>query len=144
VGAVVRPTRTALGGRTVDRRRGAPGRSSVINYELTMTPPPRPLRCSWREPRGLELLDLPERHGAHVVAVAEREVPRQPKSDKHSHGQQLAGLLPEGRAALPTGRNLLAAFQGLGLTYTTQGIARAAEVTQRRRSLLVLVRSPRS
>jgi len=42
---------------------------------------------------------------------------------KHSHGQQLAGLLPEGRAALPTGRNILAAFQGLGLTYTTQGIA---------------------
>ena len=32
--------------------------------------------------------------------------------------QQLPGLLPEGRAARPTGRNILAAFQGLGLTYT--------------------------
>jgi transposase len=36
--------------------------------------------------------------------------------------QQLPGLLPEGRAAKPTGRNILAAFQGLGLTYTQTGI----------------------
>jgi hypothetical protein len=38
-------------------------------------------------------------------------------------GEQLPGLLPEGRAAHPTGRNILAAFQGLGLTYTPHGIA---------------------
>ncbi|MBA3748683.1 MAG: IS1634 family transposase [Solirubrobacterales bacterium] len=37
--------------------------------------------------------------------------------------EQLPGLLPEGRAAKPTGRNILAAFQGLGLTYTPNGIA---------------------
>ena len=36
--------------------------------------------------------------------------------------QQLPGLLPEDRAAKPTGRNILAAFQGLGLTYTHTGI----------------------
>jgi hypothetical protein len=36
--------------------------------------------------------------------------------------EQLPGLLPEGRAATPTGRNILAAFQGLGLTYTPAGI----------------------
>jgi hypothetical protein len=36
--------------------------------------------------------------------------------------QQLPGLLPEGRAAKPTARNILAAFQGLGLTYTHTGI----------------------
>jgi hypothetical protein len=36
--------------------------------------------------------------------------------------QQLPGLLPEGRAGRPTGRNILAAFQGLGLTYTPTGI----------------------
>jgi hypothetical protein len=36
--------------------------------------------------------------------------------------EQLPGLLPEGRAAKPTGRNILAAFQGLGLTYTHTGI----------------------
>jgi hypothetical protein len=39
-----------------------------------------------------------------------------------SPDQQLPGLLPEGRAARPTGRNILAAFQGLGLTYTHDGI----------------------
>jgi hypothetical protein len=36
--------------------------------------------------------------------------------------QQLPGLLPEDRAAKPTGRNILAAFQGLGLTYTHTGV----------------------
>jgi transposase len=36
--------------------------------------------------------------------------------------QQLPGLFPEGRAGKPTGRNILAAFQGLGLTYTPTGI----------------------
>jgi hypothetical protein len=36
--------------------------------------------------------------------------------------QQLPGLLPERRSAKPTGRNILAAFQGLGLTYTHTGI----------------------
>ena len=36
--------------------------------------------------------------------------------------QQLPGLLPEGRSAKPTGRNILTAFQGLGLTYTHTGI----------------------
>jgi transposase len=43
---------------------------------------------------------------------------------QHSDGQQqlMPGLLPEGRAARPTGRNALAAFQGLALTYTTNGI----------------------
>ncbi len=33
----------------------------------------------------------------------------------------LPGLLPEGRAAKPTGRNVLAAFAGLGMTYTSHG-----------------------
>jgi hypothetical protein len=37
--------------------------------------------------------------------------------------EQLPGLLPEGRAAKPTGRNILAAFQGLRLTHTHHGIA---------------------
>jgi hypothetical protein len=36
--------------------------------------------------------------------------------------QQLLDLLPEGRGARPTSRNILAAFQGLGLTYTHHGI----------------------
>src|SRR5215217_4437398 len=43
---------------------------------------------------------------------------------RHALGdhEQLPGLLPEGRAAKPTGRNILSAFQGLGLTYTPTGI----------------------
>jgi hypothetical protein len=36
--------------------------------------------------------------------------------------EQLPGLLPEGRSGRPTGRSILAAFQGLGLTYTSNGI----------------------
>jgi hypothetical protein len=39
-----------------------------------------------------------------------------------SPDQHLPGLLPEGRSAKPTGRNILTAFQGLGLTYTHTGI----------------------
>jgi transposase len=36
-------------------------------------------------------------------------------------GNSLEGILPEGRSAPPTGRSVLAAFQGLGLTYTQHG-----------------------
>ena len=38
------------------------------------------------------------------------------------HEHKLLPLLPEGRLAKPTGANILAAFQGLDLTYTQQGI----------------------
>jgi transposase len=41
--------------------------------------------------------------------------------DQHD-AEQILGLLPEGRAAKPTGRNVLGVFQGLGLTYTHAGI----------------------
>jgi hypothetical protein len=50
----------------------------------------------------------------------------------------LPGLLPEGRAAKPTGRNVLAAFQGLGLTYTTRGI-RLDRLTHTQRRILQLL-----
>lgn len=36
--------------------------------------------------------------------------------------ERLLPLLPEHRLAKPTGRNILAAFQGLGITYTPRGI----------------------
>ena len=36
-------------------------------------------------------------------------------------GQLLEGLLPEARAAAPTGRSILAAFQSLGITYAHDG-----------------------
>lgn len=49
--------------------------------------------------------------------------------------EELPGLLPEGRAARPTGRNILAAFQGLGLTYTADGML-LDRLTSTQRSIL--------
>jgi hypothetical protein len=57
---------------------------------------------------------------------------------KHLDDEQLPGLLPEGRAAKPTGRNILAAFQGLGLTYTPDGI-RLDRLTHTQRRILELL-----
>ena len=54
------------------------------------------------------------------------------------HDGQLPGLLPEGRAAKPTGRNILAAFQGLGITYTPNGI-RLDRLTHTQRQILELL-----
>jgi hypothetical protein len=55
----------------------------------------------------------------------------------------LDGLLPEGRAARPTGRNILAAFQGLGLTYTREGtVLDRLTATQRRILQLLAVTIP--
>lgn len=56
-------------------------------------------------------------------------------------GEHLEGLLPEGRAARPTGRNILAAFQGLGLTYTPEGIV-LDRLTQTQRRILELLEVP--
>jgi len=54
-------------------------------------------------------------------------------------GQEtMPGLLPEGRAARPTGRNVLGAFQGLGLTYTAQGIVLDRLTATQRRILELL------
>jgi hypothetical protein len=57
---------------------------------------------------------------------------------KRLNGDQLPGLLPEGRTAKPTGRNILAAFQGLGLTYTPDGI-RLDRLTSTQRRVLNLL-----
>jgi Domain of unknown function (DUF4277)/Transposase DDE domain len=57
---------------------------------------------------------------------------------KHLDHEQLPGLLPEGRAAKPTGRNILTAFQGLGLTYTPDGI-RLDRLTHTQRRILQLL-----
>lgn len=53
----------------------------------------------------------------------------------------LEGLLPEGRAARPTGRSILAAFQGLGLTYTRDGIV-LDRLTHSQRRILELLGVP--
>jgi transposase len=49
--------------------------------------------------------------------------------------RHLTGLLPEGRPARPTGRNILAAFQGLGATYTPAGL-RLDRLTTTQRAIL--------
>ncbi len=54
---------------------------------------------------------------------------------------RLPGLLPEGRAAKPTGRNILAAFEGLELTYTTTG-AVLDRLTPTQRQILALLDIP--
>lgn len=54
---------------------------------------------------------------------------------------ELQGLLPEGRAARPTGRNILAAFQGLGLTYTRDGMV-IDRLTRTQRRILQLLKVP--
>lgn len=53
----------------------------------------------------------------------------------------LVGLLPESRAARPAACNILAAFQGFGLTYTSQGI-RFDRLTATQRRILALLRIP--
>ncbi len=55
--------------------------------------------------------------------------------------EEFPGLLPEGRAARPTGRNILASFQGLGLTYTTDGIV-LDRLTATQRRILELLHVP--
>jgi hypothetical protein len=50
----------------------------------------------------------------------------------------LPGLLPENRAAKPTGRNVLGVFQGLGLTYTRAGI-HLDQLTHTQRRVLELL-----
>lgn len=55
--------------------------------------------------------------------------------------QQLPGLLPEGRPAKPTGRNILAAFNNLGFTYTTTGPV-LDRLTPTQRQILALLDIP--
>jgi hypothetical protein len=58
---------------------------------------------------------------------------------KHLNEHELLpGLLPENRAARPTGRNILTAFQGLGLTYTHDGI-QLDRLTHTQRRILELL-----
>lgn len=53
----------------------------------------------------------------------------------------LPGLLPEGRAAKPTGRNILAAFQDLAATYTGNGLL-LDRLTPTQRTILALFDIP--
>lgn len=73
-----------------------------------------------------------------VFGLIESEL-RKRWAELSDHREELMpGLLPEGRAAKPTGRNALAAFQGLALTYTADGIALDRLTTTQRRILELL------
>ena len=56
-------------------------------------------------------------------------------------GVPLPGILPEGRAAIPTARAVLAAFDGLHLTYTPAGIV-LDRLTQIQRTILACLDIP--
>jgi hypothetical protein len=59
----------------------------------------------------------------------------------HLGADTMPGLLPEGRAAKPTGRNILAAFAHLGLTYTPTGPT-LDHLTPTQRHILALLNIP--
>ena len=69
-----------------------------------------------------------------IFGLLEADLRRQlPPSQPH-----LPGLLPEGRAAKPTGRNILAAFEHLAFTYTPTGPA-LDRLTPTQRQILALL-----
>ena len=70
-----------------------------------------------------------------VFGLIESELRKRLEEDEQ---ERLPGLLPEGRAARPTGRNVLGAFQGLGLTYTRDGIV-IDRLTATQRQILELL-----
>jgi transposase len=72
-----------------------------------------------------------------IFGLIETEL-RKALDEEGNEEEQLPGLLPEGRYAKPTGRNVLAAFQGLGLTYTPHGI-RLDRLTHTQRRILQLL-----
>lgn len=53
--------------------------------------------------------------------------------------EEMSGLLPEGRSARPTGRNIFSAFQGLGLTYGPRCEIRLDRLTATQRRMLELL-----
>ena len=72
-----------------------------------------------------------------IFGLIETELRKQLHKD-----ELLPGLLPEKRAAKPTGRNVLGVFQGLGLTYTRAGIELDRLTYTQRRVLELLQITP--
>ncbi|MGH2746107.1 MAG: IS1634 family transposase [Thermoleophilaceae bacterium] len=73
-----------------------------------------------------------------VFGLIEAQLRKRLADTTDGQQQLMPGLLPEGRAAKPTGRNVLGAFQGLGLTYTPTGIALDRLTPTQRRILELL------
>jgi uncharacterized protein DUF4277/DDE family transposase len=77
-----------------------------------------------------------------VFGLIESELRKRWAQATDGETELIPGLLPEGRAARPTGRNALAAFQGLGLTYTRDGIILDRLTATQRRILTLLDITP--
>jgi transposase len=73
-----------------------------------------------------------------VFGLIEAELRKRWAEATDGEAELMPGLLPEGRAAKPTGRNVLGAFQGLGLTYTAEGIVLDRLTATQRRILELL------
>ncbi len=73
-----------------------------------------------------------------VFGLIETQLRKRLAQTTDGQQQLMPGLLPENRAAKPTGRNVLGAFQGLGLTYTTNGIV-LDQLTATQRHILDLL-----
>lgn len=73
-----------------------------------------------------------------VFGLIEAELRKRLAELTDGEEELMPGLLPEGRAAKPTGRNVLGAFQGLGLTYTPDGIVLDRLTATQRRILELL------
>jgi hypothetical protein len=73
-----------------------------------------------------------------VFGLIEAELRKRLAEVTDGEEEMMPGLLPEGRAAKPTGRNVLGAFQGLGLTYTAEGIVLDRLTATQRRILELL------
>jgi len=73
-----------------------------------------------------------------VFGLIEAELRKRLAEATDGKQELMPGLLLEGRAAKPTGRNVLAAFQGLGLTYTADGIVLDRLTATQRRILELL------
>ena len=72
-----------------------------------------------------------------IFGLIEADLRRRLPADE----DRLPGLLPEGRAAKPTGRNILTAFAGLSFTHTTAGPA-LDRLTPTQRQILALLDIP--
>lgn len=78
-----------------------------------------------------------------VFGLIESELRKRWAQATDGEDELMPQLLPEGRAARPTGRNVLGAFQGLGLTYTPDGIVLdRLTATQRRILDLLEIETP--
>ena len=80
-------------------------------------------------------------HRRHRHRPAHLQADRSRAARRRRPRHRLGGILPVGRAAVPTARAALAAFDGLCATYTTGGLV-LDRLTQTQRMILALLNIP--